>query len=261
MTQFSNDAIQEIRSICQQTAEKTVVRLRLMTKPTDHVKDRSKRYSFMALALITLLTGTIAILAGLPIWIVALAQIGTAILTFTGLTFWHYQREIGGDQQESLQSEAVQQFRGLSDRDEDRRLNVLLYLCENQKRLFFIVGEHVASIVPGKLWGTISEGFEKQAKSGDMDQAVVSTLKTVALLLEVSLPSLPIEQDASTQAVVQSLKTVCDPVFAEERQEHYDRVESHSMPDQIGSLTREVPSPYADLPDVEEHPFPRRAAI
>ncbi len=255
MTNFSDDAIHEIRSLCQQTAEKTVVRLRLATKPQVLTKDRTRLFGGLLIAAVAVLTGVGMLWLGIALWAVGLAQLGVALLSFAGIGVWHFRRQVSGDQQERLQAEAVQHFRGLSDRDEDRRLNVLVYLCEEQKRLFFVVGEHVASIVPAKLWTTISEGFEKQAKNGDLEQAVVSTLKTVSLLMEVSLPALPIEQDASTEAVVQSLKTVCDPVFAEERQEQ------QAYPEQIGSITSKVTSPYADLGAEEELSFPSRAAI
>ncbi|MDA9008326.1 hypothetical protein N9K16_00035 [Alphaproteobacteria bacterium] len=255
MTNFSDDAIHEIRSLCQQTTEKTVVRLRLATKPKVLSKDHTRLFSGLLIAGLTVLIGAGMLWLGIAIWATALAQLAAALLCFVGLGGWHFRRQVSGDQQERLQAEAVQHFRGLSDRDEDRRLNVLVYLCEEQKRLFFVVGEHVASIVPAKLWTTISEGFERQAKDGDLEQAVVLTLKTVSLLMEVSLPALPIEQDASTEAVVQSLKTVCDPVFAEERQEQ------RAYPAQIGSITSEVTSPYADLGAEEELSFPSRAAI
>ena len=256
MTNFSEDAIQEIRAICQQTSEKTVVRLRLATKPDEKGEDRSRLYGGAVIALAAILAGAAALLFGQSLLIVAGLQLLVAAVCAAGLGYWHFRRQLTDDQQESLQAEAVQHFRGLSERDEDRRLNVLLYLCEEQKRLFFVVGEHVASVVPAKLWTTISEGFEKQAKGGDLEQALVSTMKTVALLLEVSLPALPIEQDAETQAVVQSLKTVCDPVFAEQRQQ-----EEESYPDQIESLTREKPSPYADLGEMELSPQENRAVV
>ena len=255
MTKFTEDAIKEIGAICDQVAEKSVVRLQLLTRPSEDTKDRISLLAVPFIAIVTILVGLGALAIGFSLLMTLATQALIAVTALTTFGFLHHRKQDKHGLHEALHGEAVQHFRQLSDRDEDRRLNVLLYLCEKENRLFFVVGEHIATAVPSNLWHTISEGFEKQAKASNLEQAVVSTMKTVALLLEVSLPSLPIDADSPTAAVVQSLRTVCDPVFAQERREE------SQYPDQIDQLAGEVAAPYRDLGGREESELGNRAAI
>jgi uncharacterized membrane protein len=218
MTRFTSDAEQSIHNICNDIEQKTVANLVLKTRPLMKINTLSSQTAVLIIAVVSIIVGGLVFWAGSPIATVLLTQATATAVTFAGLLFYNYRKTAIKLQTENLQDEAVACFRQLAATDEDRKMNVLLFLCENHRRLHFIVGDSIADVVPSSLWSTIADGFEKQAGKGDLEQAVVSTMKTIALLLEVSAPKLPLDKDAPVGAVAQTVSAVCGSIFSQNRQ-------------------------------------------